>query len=98
VIGSHHELISEHPSIPFACARVTADHIVDSTLLVEAKFIRDGTPPSKASEGIAADLTKYTAGAHILFLVYDPDRRIADDGVFKRDFECKGRCTVTILR
>jgi 7-cyano-7-deazaguanine synthase in queuosine biosynthesis len=98
VIGSHHELISEHPSVPFACARVTSDHIVDSALLVEAKFIRDGTPPSKASEGIAADLTKYAEGAHILFLVYDPDRRIADDAVFKRDFECKGRCTVTILR
>jgi hypothetical protein len=38
VIGSHHELISEHPSIPFACARVTADHIVDSTLLVHPRW------------------------------------------------------------
>jgi 7-cyano-7-deazaguanine synthase in queuosine biosynthesis len=99
LIGSHHELISEHPSVPFACARVMPDHtVVDSALLIEAKFIRDGTPPSKASEGIAADLTKYPSGCHVLFLVYDPHRRIPDDGVFKRDFENKGRCTITVLR
>jgi 7-cyano-7-deazaguanine synthase in queuosine biosynthesis len=99
LIGSHQELISEHPSVPFACAQVTPDHtVVDTALLIEAKFIRDGTPPSKASEGIAADLTKYPSGSHILFLVYDPHRRIPDDAVFKRDFENRGRCTVTILR
>jgi hypothetical protein len=55
-------------------------------------------PLSKASEGIAADLTKYPASSHTLFLVYDPHRRIADDAEFKRDFESRGRCTVTILR
>jgi 7-cyano-7-deazaguanine synthase in queuosine biosynthesis len=99
LIGSHHELISEHPSVPFACGHVTSDHaLIDSALLVEAKFIRDGTPPSKASEGIAADLTKYPTSSHILFLVYDPGRRIASDATFKRDFESKGRCTVTVLR
>jgi hypothetical protein len=99
LITSHHELISEHPSVPFACGRVIPDHTeVESGLQVEAKFIRDGTPPSKASEGIAADLTKFPPGLHILFLVYDPDRRIPDDVMFKRDFESRGRCTVTILR
>jgi hypothetical protein len=99
LIGSHQELISEHPSVPFACGQVTPDHaVVDTALLIEAKFIRDGTPPSKASEGIAADLTKYPSGSHILFLVYDPHRRIPDDAAFKRDFENRGRCTVTILR
>jgi hypothetical protein len=99
LIGSHHELISEHPSVPFACARVIPDHtVVDAQLLIEAKFIRDGTPPSKASEGIAADLIKYPFEAHILFLVYDPTRQISDDAAFKRDFESRGRCMVTILR
>jgi DpnII restriction endonuclease/queuosine biosynthesis protein QueC len=99
LIGSHQELMSEHPSVPFACAHVTPDHTaVESGLLIEAKFIREGTPPSRASEGIAADLTKYPSRSHVLFLVYDPYRRIPDDAAFKRDFENKGRCTVTILR
>lgn len=99
LIGSHHELISEHPSVPFACAQVRPDHTVtDTALLIESKFIRDSASPSKASEGIAADLTKYPSHAHVLFLVYDPHRRIQDDVEFKRDFERKGRCTVTILR
>lgn len=99
LIGSHHELISEHPSVPFALAHVISDHMVAETaLLVESKFIRDRTPPSKASEGIAADLVKYPKECHILFLVYDPHRRISDDAVFRRDFESRGRCTVAILR
>lgn len=99
LIGVHHELISEHPTVPFACARVVPDHtLVKSGLLVEAKFIRDGTPPSKASEGIAADLTKYPLSSHILFVVYDPLRQIPDDAVFRRDIEKHGRCTVTIVR
>ena len=79
---------------------MTADHalVVDVSLLFETKYIRENTPPSKATEGMAADLTKYPAGSHILFLVYDPHRKIADDRVFKRDFASKGKCTVTILR
>jgi 7-cyano-7-deazaguanine synthase in queuosine biosynthesis len=99
LIGAHHELISEHPTMPFACARVVPDHtIVGGGLLVEAKFIRDGTPPSKASEGIAADLTKYPSGSHILFVVYDPERQIPDDAMFRRDIEKQGRCSVAIVR
>jgi hypothetical protein len=99
LIGSHQELISEHPSVPFACARVIPDHsAVDAELLIESKFLREGTRPSKASEGIAADLTKYPLRVHILFLVYDPYRSIPDDAVFRRDFEGRGRCTITILR
>lgn len=100
LIGSHRQdLISEHPTVPFACARVVPDHaLVGSSLLVEAKFIRDGTPPSKVSEGIAADLTKYPEGSHKLFLVYDPHRRISNDVTFRHAFERKGDCTVTIVR
>lgn len=99
LIGSHLELASEHPTVPFASARVTPDHTEQSSgLLIEAKYIRDGTSPSKASEGMAADLTKYPADAYILFLVYDPTHRIQDDGTFKRDLESRGRCSVAILR
>lgn len=98
-IGSHVELTSEHPTVSFACAKVIPDHTVeDHELLIECKYIRGGTPPSKASEGIAADLTKYPERCHILFLVYDPDRAISDDVRYVGDFEARGRCTVRILR
>ena len=99
VIGSHTELTSEHPTVSFACAGVAPDHTIsDSDLLIEVKYVRKNTSPSKASEGIAADLTKYPVGAHILFIVYDPERRISDDRQFARDFESKGRCSIKIVR
>mgnify|MGYP001615309965 CR=1 FL=1 len=99
LISSHVELKSEHPAASFACASVIPDHTtVDYALVVEAKFIRKNTRPSKASEGMAADLTKYPSDVHILFLVYDPEHRIADDVTFCRDFESRGRCSVAILR
>lgn len=99
LIGTHRrDLISEHPTVSFACAIVIPDHMLTETnLLIESKYIRKGTSPSKASDGIAADLTKYPMDAHILFLVYDPLHNVADDLVFKQDFESKGRCTVCIL-
>ncbi len=99
LIGSHHELRSEHPAVPFACAGVVPDHtMADADLVVETKYVRGHTPPSKASDGIAADITKYPDKDHILFIVYDPDRAIPDDREFTRDFEATGRCSVRILR
>lgn len=93
------KLRSEHPTVSFACAKVVPDHVLTSSdLLIESKYIRKGTPPAKASEGIAADLTKYPPNAHILFLTYDPDRAIQSDDIFVSDFEGRGRCTVKILR
>ena len=67
-------------------------------ILIESKFIRSNTTPSKASEGIAADLTKYPSESHILFVVYDPQRRIMNDDQFRGDFESQGGCTVLIIR
>lgn len=90
---------SEHPTISFACAQVVPDHQLDGKdLLIESKYIRKGTTPSKANEGIASDLTKYPLESHILFLVYDPQRAISNDEEYKQDIERRGRCTVKILR
>jgi 7-cyano-7-deazaguanine synthase in queuosine biosynthesis len=73
-------LRSEHPSSTFASARVVPDHSVElNDLLIEGKYIRSSTSPSKATEGIASDLTKYPREAHILFVVYDPDRAVHND-------------------
>jgi len=90
---------SEHPTASFACAQVIPDHSrLDANLLMEAKYIRQGTPPSKATEGIAADLTKYPPEAFILFVVYDPQHMIRSDSVFCADVESKGRNRVLIVR
>jgi 7-cyano-7-deazaguanine synthase in queuosine biosynthesis len=92
-------LQSEHPTISFACARVVPDHTwPDNGVLVEAKYVRKGTSPSQATEGIAADLTKYPQNAFILFVVYDPHHRVASDDNFRGEIEAKGRNRVLILR
>jgi 7-cyano-7-deazaguanine synthase in queuosine biosynthesis len=100
LIGTHEaKLRSEHPVVTFACAIVVPDHKIDGVdVLIESKYIRGKTTPSKASEGIAADLTKYPDRCHIVFLVYDPDRAIKNDKEFVGDFERRGRCTIAILR
>jgi 7-cyano-7-deazaguanine synthase in queuosine biosynthesis len=87
----------EYPSVRFATANTVPDHSLDD-LFIEAKFLRGKTTPSKATEGIAADLTKYPADKHKLFVVYDPERSISDDAGFVNDFEAKGNCTVNIIR
>lgn len=88
----------EHPTVPFALAGVKPDFSIDrGHLLIEAKYIRKGTTMSKATEGMAADLTKYPREAHILFVVYDPKQAIKHREKLKQDFENKGRCTVCIL-
>ncbi len=99
LITHNGNLRSEHPTKSFACARVVPDHMVLNTdLLIEAKYVRKSTTPAKANEGIAADLTKYPDSAHILFVVYDPEHAIASDEIFRKDIEAKGRNSVLILR
>lgn len=93
------KLKSEFPSASFAGANVVPDHtLVDSDLVIELKYLRGNTTPSKATEGMSSDLTKYPSDKFILFLVYDPDHAIKVDEDFKKDFELKGRCLVRILR
>jgi 7-cyano-7-deazaguanine synthase in queuosine biosynthesis len=97
--GWRDDLVSEHPAVSFAGARVISDHALTRTdLLIEAKYIRGGTTPSKASEGIAADLTKYPQRKHTLFIVYDPHTAILDPHKFQHDFESRGKCTVRVIR
>ena len=94
----HQDLKSEHPEVSFAGASVIPDHKIGAGLVIESKYIRESTTPSKATDGIAADLTKYPEESHILFFVYDPTRKISNDRVYIDDIETKGRCTVCILR
>jgi len=93
------EFEREFSSVRFCLGNAVPDHTcVDADLLVEAKFVRKGTPPSKVSEGIAADITKYPKDAFVLFVVYDPDRAVVDDGRFRADILSKRDCEVAIIR
>lgn len=100
LLGTHESsLRSEHPSVSFACARVIPDHTVkDYEILIESKYIRSNTTPSKVTDGIAADLTKYPQTEFIIFVIYDPEHKIPSDSVFSFDIESKGRNKVIIVR
>jgi hypothetical protein len=88
----------EYPGLLFGITNYIADHSQDN-LIIEAKYIRKGTTPSKATEGIAADITKIQSAYGVYFIVYDPDRAIIDDELFIKSFEEKRRdCYVKIYR
>lgn len=98
--AAHLKLNREHPTVRFGLAKSIADHSSpDCKLFVEAKYVRRGTSPSKASEGIAADLTKYPEDKFLLFLVYDPERAIIDDALFSGAFERRrpGNCRIVVV-
>lgn len=89
----------EFPSTTFALSKVIPDHeAIHQDLLIEAKYIREGTPPSKVTDGIAADITKYSSVKFILFVVYDPHRMLSQDDQFRKDIEGKRDCLVSIIR
>ena len=100
LLSSHEiDLRSEHPAVSFAGGHTVPDHGGDnSDILIEAKYVRGATSPTKVSDAMAADITKYPQDRHILFVVYDPLRMISDDQIFKSDFELRGRCTVLVVR
>jgi hypothetical protein len=99
VLATHFErLRSEHPLARFACATAIPDHEIEGQdLVVEAKYIRKNTPPSKASEGLSADLTKYPDGLYLLFVVLDMGNAIADDRAFVADIEAHRPSRVLII-
>jgi len=89
----------EHPAVRFGLATAIPDHsAAEDDLVIETKYLRGATTPSRATDGMAADLIKYPPTAHILFVVYDPQRAVSDDQTFRQAFEEKGRCTVHLVR
>lgn len=99
LLASHEaRLTSEHSLVRFACSGVVPDHTVGGEdLVIEAKYLRKGTSPSVASEGIAADMTKIPSNIMILFVVLDMDHAIANRQEFVSDIEAKRLCRVLIV-
>jgi hypothetical protein len=92
------DFLREYPVLQFGLSSYRADQS-QGNLLVESKYLRGKTPPSVASEGIAADITKIPDNCGILFVVYDPERQISDDYVFIQAYESKRKdCYVRVYR
>lgn len=88
----------EYPTIKFGITSYRAD-LSDDTLIIESKYLRGYTSQSKATEGIAADITKVPDELPLLFVVYDPERKITNDDEFVSSFELKRQlCFVRIFR
>ncbi|MFZ7101930.1 MAG: hypothetical protein ACOWWO_04610 [Peptococcaceae bacterium] len=88
----------EHPALQFWRTEYRPDHAQDN-LLIESKYVRGATTPSKITEGIAADMTKAPSDMGFMFIVYDPEHQIPDDIQFASAFEEKRKdCFVRVYR
>lgn len=98
LLSVHGKFNREYPELLFGITNYRADHSQDN-LVIETKYIRKNTTPSKATEGIAADITKIQSAYGVYFIVYDPDRAIINDDLFIKSFEEKRNdCHVKIYR
>jgi len=71
----------------------------NAAVWVELKYIRTSSDVRKATEEIAADITKYgDNGRRTLFAIYDPDRRIAEDAAFVSDIQRHDGTLARIIR
>lgn len=87
----------EYPEIKFGISSYRPD-LSDDTIVIESKYLRGKTPPSVATEGVAADIFKL-GKSPVLFIIYDPERKIIDDDVFISSFqESREFCFVRIFR
>ncbi|MDE2375316.1 MAG: hypothetical protein KGL96_13895 [Hyphomicrobiales bacterium] len=69
-------------------SRLTKPDWSGPSLWVELKFIRSSADVRRATEDIAADITKYGDNdRQTLFLIYDPHHQIADGDGFANDIE-----------
>jgi hypothetical protein len=82
-------LIREYPFLRWA-SRLTKPDWSDenAAIWVELKYIRKSADVRKATEEIAADITKYGDNKRrTLFVVYDPDRLITEGSTFVLDIQ-----------
>jgi 7-cyano-7-deazaguanine synthase in queuosine biosynthesis len=97
--GWRKEFAREHPCASFARAKMVPDHLDPvHNFLVESKYLRGATTPSKVTDGLGADMFKLPPEFFKLLLVYDPDRSITNDDEFRKAFEIRGNCRVLVVR
>ncbi len=98
LLNSHGKFTREYPAFRFWKAGYVPDHAQDH-FLIESKYIRGTTTPSTITEGIAADITKMPSDCGVLFVVYDPERKITSEQQFITEYENKRlECFVRVYR
>lgn len=89
----------EFPAVRFSFSKVIPDHSINNLdLFIETKYLRGKTSKSTITDGIASDITKYPEDKFKLFIIFDPERKIANDNLFAQDFERKPKCKICIIR
>jgi len=101
--ASAETLHRESPQIPFAAVTTKPDFSVPRgelpPLFLEFKYIKQRRALNRVQTEMTSRVTVYRQqGAWILFLVYDPDRAIADDDKFIGDFQAHEGVWVGIAR
>ncbi|MDQ7948460.1 MAG: hypothetical protein REI93_06435, partial [Pedobacter sp.] len=98
--GDSDDYAREFPVLKFSVARVIPDHsfLKNYDLLIEAKYLRGKTSKAAITDQIAADIIKYPIDKHKLFVIYDPERKVADDHNFSKDIEKNAGCYVSLIR
>lgn len=90
--------LREFPMLLFEPTHYRADASCDG-LVIESKYLRGKTTASVAINGIAADITMLNADQNVMFVVYDPERKIVDDDAFcKSLMSKKANCVVKVYR
>ena len=88
----------EYPVLKFGVTSYRAD-LADDGFIIESKYLRETTARSKITDEIAADIIKIPDSVGLLFILYDPYRKITDDDVFIESFENKrDNCFVRFFR
>lgn len=90
--------LREFPMLLFDPTHYRADASYDG-LVIESKYLRGKTTAGKAVNGIASDITLLHPEQNVLFIVYDPERKITDDDSFcKSLMSRKANCDVKVYR
>jgi hypothetical protein len=87
----------EFPVIQYGTAKTVPDHSFDPNLYIESKYPRNKKSQSALTDELTQDIVKY-GNSFKLFLIYDPERTIVQDDVFKNKIEENPKCRVHIVR
>ncbi|MBL7919548.1 MAG: 7-cyano-7-deazaguanine synthase [Bacteroidia bacterium] len=87
----------EFPVIQYGTAKTVPDHSFDPSLFIESKYPRNKKSQSQLTDELAADIIKYGT-AFKFFFIYDPERKITQDELFKKTIEAHPKCKVHIVR
>lgn len=87
----------EFPYIKYGTAKTVPDHSLSPNLYIESKYPRNKKSQSALTDELTQDIIKY-GDSFKLFLIYDPERIITQDDLFKSTIEASPNCRVCIIR